>query len=826
MSHVKRLRVIVVSPSDVLPERDAVARVVEETNRILSPSLAVFLELWRWETDAHPGFHADGPQGLIDDLMDIADSDLVVGVFWKRFGTPTGSADSGTEHELSKAWQSWHATKRPQTMVYFKQAPASPASSAELEQWSRVLRFKERFPKEGLWWSCDGEEDLERLFRGHLQRFLLAHHGNDSTDRQSVSGFFDAPVVTDAVPRAEALAALHAAIQHEPVVVLGGLSGSGKTYLLSSYVTTQPYSRSYARVLWHDPTQGETLDNLLALVEADCRLGASSTHSRCKALVARLRSENALLVVDNYQDVDHATYSLLVDAFALAGLPCRLVLVSQTYVASPGVTSDPYQVLIPGFSSEEAQLLLARRQVPNLTAGLLRDLLAKTGGLPFALQLFALLVGHFGHEPRELLAGAMEHATRVRAWFERILAMIGSDARGLLPYLSIDQAPFNIGVVRLWARHIPLETAEVALGELQQRYLVQTHSPYRWKVHELVGLLARAELSQAQNEKAHSALGHYYLRGLPRRQVTVSDEEFVWKVRAFRHLRKSPADRVLARVVLEELAATAKTRGHYSLFLELSAEASSDPDPANAWIRYHHAHCALILGDPASCLRVIQPLLYETEALRNATQSLAFTRLFAEALGSMRDEERALSALQTAVEASAGKNVAAVAKAQARSVLVWLQTRLGQLDDARVASDELLVEAHKRNDSRGAAVALARKGIIQLRRNALEDARQVLKTASELFAEAGDRRGQAWSLSHLAECELLGHETTQGTTTLSAAFAIAAEIGECGVDHRDLTRRLETLACTPQLKTLLAGEGERLATAQAHLPGRLTTACS
>ena len=36
--------------------------------------------------------------GLIDELMAIQDADVVVGVFWKRFGTPTAAADSGTEH--------------------------------------------------------------------------------------------------------------------------------------------------------------------------------------------------------------------------------------------------------------------------------------------------------------------------------------------------------------------------------------------------------------------------------------------------------------------------------------------------------------------------------------------------------------------------------------------------------------------------------------------------------------------------------------------------------------------------------------------------------
>lgn len=798
------------------------ARVVEETNRNLSRPLGFTLELWRWETDSFPGFHPEGPQGLIDDLMDIADSDLVVGIFWKRFGTPTHSADSGTEHELHRAWRSWQDTGRPQTMVYFKETAASPKSSAELEQWAKVLQFKERFPKEGLWWACDGEDDLERLFRGHLQRFLSAKGRKDAADRPDLTGYFDAPVVTDAIPRTSAMAELQAALHEAPVVVLGGLSGAGKTYLLSSYLAEGKRRHGYDRVLWHDPTQDESLDNLLALLEANNTVAGLSTHSRSKALIAQLRSENALLVVDNYQLVDHTTYSLLVNAFTHAGLPCRLILISQVYVALPGVTSDPRQVLLPGFSLEEAQELLARRQVPDLPAELLQDLLGKTGGLPFALQLFALLVGQFGHEPRDLLTGAMEQAARIRGWFERILAAIGPNARRLLPYLSVDQSPFNIGVVRLWGRHISLEAPEHAVDELQQRYLVSQHTPYRWKVHELAGLLARTALSSSQQEEAHSKLGHYFLRGLPRGREILSDEEFVWKVRAYRHLWKSEADKALAIAVLDELAATTKARGHYSLFLELSAEVLSEQGLPSMWVRYHHAHCALVLGHPSYCLKVIEPLLYADEGVLDAIQSLAFSRLYAEALGSMGEEGAALASLEAAIEAAETRQVGGVARAQAGSVVAWLQTRLGDYDEALASCNALLADAHKRHDARGGAVALARKGILQVRRGELMDARKQLEASVELFREVGDRRGEGWSLSHLAECELLSERPIEAEKSYSAASAVAAAIGESGVDYQEVTRRLLKIATSEKLTSLLQSEMKRFDLTNALVPGRLT----
>src|SRR4051794_10160079 len=99
---VSILRVVLVSPSDVNPERSCLPTVLEEINRTTARKQGIRLELWWWETDSYPAFHPEGPQGLIDDLMDITESSVVVGVFWKRFGTPVSDAQSGTEHEIRR----------------------------------------------------------------------------------------------------------------------------------------------------------------------------------------------------------------------------------------------------------------------------------------------------------------------------------------------------------------------------------------------------------------------------------------------------------------------------------------------------------------------------------------------------------------------------------------------------------------------------------------------------------------------------------------------------------------------------------------------------
>lgn len=39
----------------------------------------------------------------------MEDADVVVGIFWKRFGT--SGASLGTEHELQRAWTAWREAR-------------------------------------------------------------------------------------------------------------------------------------------------------------------------------------------------------------------------------------------------------------------------------------------------------------------------------------------------------------------------------------------------------------------------------------------------------------------------------------------------------------------------------------------------------------------------------------------------------------------------------------------------------------------------------------------------------------------------------------------
>jgi Domain of unknown function (DUF4062) len=198
------LRIVVASPGDVQPERDLLAeRVIPELNNGIADAYNVSIELARWETDAYPGFHLDGPQGLIDAVLKIDQCDVLIGIFWKRFGTPTKDGTTGTEHEFLTAYQAWQLQGTPEIMVYFKTKgfDVMPNDRRDLEQAGKVIDFKKNFPKEGMYQSFTNEQEFESLARKHLTsmiRKIAAPLTNEPQRLTTTSQTSDRPVQENA----------------------------------------------------------------------------------------------------------------------------------------------------------------------------------------------------------------------------------------------------------------------------------------------------------------------------------------------------------------------------------------------------------------------------------------------------------------------------------------------------------------------------------------------------------------------------------------------------------------------------------------------------
>lgn len=145
--------VVVSSPRDGLPEREAVARAVRRINRVLELTGKPYRLALKDQTSIRP--EAGNPQGVADAQLQIKDCHIFIGIFALRFGSapgldrPGGGTPylSGSEKEIEDAFtaQTQHNGQKPSIMLYRKNIP-TPAgmTEEEIKQYYRVIEFFEK----------------------------------------------------------------------------------------------------------------------------------------------------------------------------------------------------------------------------------------------------------------------------------------------------------------------------------------------------------------------------------------------------------------------------------------------------------------------------------------------------------------------------------------------------------------------------------------------------------------------------------------------------------------------------------------------------------
>lgn len=154
------MKVTLCCPGDVSKELKVAERVIDEWNQINWDATGCGLMTQHWRTSSVPDL-GERAQRVIDRQL-IDDSTIVVGIFWKRLGTPTGLAESGTVEEIDRAV---HHDIR--TMVYFSNREA-PRMVIDAEQVKSLEKFRNQVFGMGLGSSFEGLRQFEKDFRTHL----------------------------------------------------------------------------------------------------------------------------------------------------------------------------------------------------------------------------------------------------------------------------------------------------------------------------------------------------------------------------------------------------------------------------------------------------------------------------------------------------------------------------------------------------------------------------------------------------------------------------------------------------------------------------------
>jgi Domain of unknown function (DUF4062) len=167
----KIIRVFLASPGDLQDERRAAKAVVDEFNKLWADALGYHVELVGWEdTISQYG----RPQGAIN--QDLERCELVIGMMWKRWGTPpskNGPFTSGFEEEFETSLASRRSTGRPQLALFFKEIDKELLRDPG-EELKRVLAFREKIiaEKEILFEPFKDRSEFEGKVRASITTYV------------------------------------------------------------------------------------------------------------------------------------------------------------------------------------------------------------------------------------------------------------------------------------------------------------------------------------------------------------------------------------------------------------------------------------------------------------------------------------------------------------------------------------------------------------------------------------------------------------------------------------------------------------------------------
>jgi len=156
--------ILISCPSDVSPIVPDIEKAIYRFNRIYGKKEKIFVLPCYYEHSAYPvmGMH---PQSILNgQLLDSAD--MIVSVFWTRFGSPTTHFDSGTEEEIA-----YMRDRNKQVFLYFLNKPVSP-KQFDLQQYSNLMAYQKKVQHETFYCEASDETNLCEQFYDHLKLYF------------------------------------------------------------------------------------------------------------------------------------------------------------------------------------------------------------------------------------------------------------------------------------------------------------------------------------------------------------------------------------------------------------------------------------------------------------------------------------------------------------------------------------------------------------------------------------------------------------------------------------------------------------------------------
>lgn len=161
---IKVYDLLISCPSDVMESVEMLEKEVNHFNNFFGSKNNIIVRTKHWSKDSYSEF-GNQPQELLNRQI-VDTSDMALGVFWTRFGTPTENYGSGTEEEIERM-----LSEGKQVFLYFLDKPLNP-SKIEQEQYTKIRLFMDKHKNDGIFFTVQDEKALVKKFRENLELYF------------------------------------------------------------------------------------------------------------------------------------------------------------------------------------------------------------------------------------------------------------------------------------------------------------------------------------------------------------------------------------------------------------------------------------------------------------------------------------------------------------------------------------------------------------------------------------------------------------------------------------------------------------------------------
>lgn len=155
-------RIMIGCPGDIKEEIGIAMRVINHWTTLHAEQHNTVLLPIHWATSSYPE-HGAHPQTLLNGQL-ASKSDMLIGIFGAKVGTPTDKAQSGTIEEIEE-----HVKSGKPVMLFFRRQNDTSIPASEIE---KLQSFKSNVKDQCLYREYDTPSTFEATFTDALELFL------------------------------------------------------------------------------------------------------------------------------------------------------------------------------------------------------------------------------------------------------------------------------------------------------------------------------------------------------------------------------------------------------------------------------------------------------------------------------------------------------------------------------------------------------------------------------------------------------------------------------------------------------------------------------